>query len=222
MFSTVAKSCRRVNFSILLRYHSRFSYALLLETHQLKINKANAENFPPIFPKYSLLSPLPSISSLEFQRYYAKKKKSSKRQIEEDDESEEEEDFESLEPDETGDTFNLITKSLPSLRLDSLVKAALGIAKKKVEKEFYANKIRINGQKIIKKATTVHIEDEIDLIKGYSPENQKFLLVDRIVIKGIGKPNLNGTFPVKMQIFKELTIENYPDAWSKTDVLEEV
>ncbi|GBM53037.1 hypothetical protein AVEN_22412-1 [Araneus ventricosus] len=221
MFSTVSKSCGRVNFNILLRHHSRLSYALLLQIQQLKINRANAENFPPIFSKYSLLSPLPLNSSLESQRYYAKKKKS-KKQVEEGEESEEEdEDFESLDPDETGDTFNLMTKSLPSLRLDSVVKAGLGITKKKVEKEFYANRIRINGQKIVKKASTVHNEDEIDLVKGYSPENQKFLLVDRIIIKGIGKPNLNGNFPVKMQVFKELTIENYPDAWSKMDVLEE-
>ncbi|KAF8764402.1 mitochondrial transcription rescue factor 1-like [Argiope bruennichi] len=218
MFASVFKSCRKVNFSILLRHHSRLSYSFLLQKQQLK---TNSEDFFPIISKYSFLSPLSSNAPLEFQRYYAKKKKSSKKQLEEDEESEEEdEDFESIEPDEIGDTFNIMTKSLPSLRVDSIVKAGLGITKKKVEKEFYANRIRINGQKILKKATTIHTEDEIDLVKGYSPENQKFLLVDRIVIKGIGKVTQNGNFPVKMQIFKELTIENYPDAWSKMDVLE--
>ncbi|GFY39966.1 s4 RNA-binding domain-containing protein [Trichonephila inaurata madagascariensis] len=136
--------------------------------------------------------------------------------IEEEEESDEDETYESLEPDEMGDTFNLITKSVPSMRLDSIVKAGLGITKKKVEKEFYASHIRVNSEKVLKKATTVYPEDEIDLIKGYSPENSRFLLVDRIIVKSIGKVTGTGNYPVKMQVFKSLTIENYPEPWTKS------
>ncbi|GIY17175.1 hypothetical protein CDAR_194491, partial [Caerostris darwini] len=66
----------------------------------------------------------------------------------------------------------------------------------------------------------VNINDEIDLVKGYSPENEKFLLVDRIIVVSIGKLTGALKHPVKMQVFKSLTIENYIDPWSKSDGLE--
>ncbi|GFU44176.1 s4 RNA-binding domain-containing protein [Nephila pilipes] len=172
---------------------------------------------------FMLFPTAPNNLSIVGQRHYAKRKKTSKQQQEEEEESDEEDEVnDSLEPDEMGDTFNVITKSISSMRLDSIVKAGLGITKKKVEKEFYASKLRLNGEKVLKKALIVHPDDEVDLIKGYSPENSRFLLVDRIYVKSIGKVTETGNYPVKMQVFKSLTIENYPEPWTKssTNVVE--
>ncbi|KAG8188309.1 hypothetical protein JTE90_008951 [Oedothorax gibbosus] len=150
---------------------------------------------------------------------YSKKKKQSK--IKEEVEESDDEDAEEMEEtNEIIDDYNLVIKSVASLRIDSVLKAALGTSRKKIEKDFYSTKIRINGETALKKAAVVRVDDELDLIKSSHPENNKMLLVDRIVIKSIGRVNDNGNFPIKMQVFKSLAIENYSDPYMKSSLSE--
>ncbi|GFR27566.1 s4 RNA-binding domain-containing protein [Trichonephila clavata] len=209
----IFQNYKKINSFALLRYHSCISSTI----NRYNFDKSRGTSIERNPLMYMLFLTTPNNLSLVEQRRYAKRKKTSKQQEEEEEESDEEDEtYESLEPDEMGDNFNLITKSVPSMRVDSIIKAGLGITKKKVEKEFYASHIRVNSEKVLKKATVVYPEDEIDLIKGYSPENSRFLLVDRILVKSIGKVTGTGNYPVKMQVFKSLTIENYPEPWTKS------
>jgi len=54
---------------------------------------------------------------------------------------------------------------------------------------------------------------EIDRIRGFSPDTSKLLLVDRVIIKGIDKITGGGMYPVRMEVYKSLVIENYEDPW---------
>ncbi|KFM79495.1 hypothetical protein X975_26482, partial [Stegodyphus mimosarum] len=146
-------------------------------------------------------------------RNYAKKKKGSKQELEEEEESDVE-DQEDLELEETDDVYNLVSKSVASLRVDTVLKAALGISKKKIEKEFYASKIFMNGEKVPKKATSVNIGDEIDLVKGNNPDNSQLIDVHRVIIRSIGKVTGTGNYPLKMEVYKSLPIENYKIPWT--------
>lgn len=157
---------------------------------------------------------------MDDKRYFSKKKGSKRNiEVEEESDSEDEEDYDndSLEEYESENVFK---KIVPSMRMDTIMKAGLGMAKKKIEKSFYASKIRLNGGRVLKKATNISPGDEIDLVKGYSPENEKFLTVDRLLIKSVEKVTGTGMYPVKMQLLKALTIENYEDPWSASSVSE--
>ncbi|XP_035209973.1 mitochondrial transcription rescue factor 1-like [Stegodyphus dumicola] len=175
--------------------------------------------FKCAFPSQSLTARhLPELYSAGFfqretTRNYAKKKKGSKQELEEEEESDVE-DEEDLELEETDDAYNLVSKTVPSLRVDTVLKAGLGMSKKQIEKEFYASKIFLNGEKVSKKATNVSIGDEIDLVKGYNPDNSQLIDVHRVIIKSVGKVTGTGNYPLKMEAYKSLPIENYKVPWT--------
>ncbi|XP_054710021.1 mitochondrial transcription rescue factor 1-like [Uloborus diversus] len=152
----------------------------------------------------------------EPKRNFSKKKKPPKKEIEdEESDTDDDEDYSSIQSEEgMEDEPNAIRKMVPSLRIDTILKAGLGTSKKKIEKEFYAARIRVNEEPVLKKATMVISGDEVDLIKGFSPENSKLLIVDRVMIKSIDKISGTGNYPVNLLVFKSLTIENYPKPWA--------
>ncbi|XP_015927540.1 mitochondrial transcription rescue factor 1 isoform X2 [Parasteatoda tepidariorum] len=121
-----------------------------------------------------------------------------------------------MEDDVIEDNYNITSRTIPSMRIDTVIKAALGVTKKKVEKEFYANNLRLNGALVSKKSINIGEGDEVDTVKGLSPDNDRFLLVDRVTVKSVGKVTGTGNYPVKFQVFKGLTIENYNDPWIKS------
>lgn len=106
----------------------------------------------------------------------------------------------------------IMNVSVKSLRTDLLLKAGLGIARNKIETLFYDSKIRVNGQKVIKKGAQVHVGDEIDVIKGPSPNNPNFLTVARVEILSADENEAKEDgFRVKLRRSKALTVENYVD-----------
>ncbi|CAH2009015.1 unnamed protein product [Acanthoscelides obtectus] len=56
---------------------------------------------------------------------------------------------------------------VPSLRFDAILKAGLGLSRNKIEALFYESRVRLNGEKVLKKSIAVQEDDEIDVIKGY-------------------------------------------------------
>lgn len=157
-------------------------------------------------------------SPLELKRHFSRKKDSKRStKVEEDSESESDEEVEEFN-EEFGD--NLIKRSVPSLRLDTILKVGLGLSKKKIEQDFYAFKMRVNGNQVVKKALNVYIGDELDRVRGFSPDTSKYLIVDRVTIKGIDKVTGAGLIPVSMEVLKELTIENYEDPWDPSSMKE--
>lgn len=121
------------------------------------------------------------------------------------------EDFDEAIPDRNA---KILTVKINSLRTDLVVKAGLSVARNKVENLFYGSQIRVNGKKILKKSTRLHVGDEVDVIRGLSPLNPEFLLVSRIEILSV-KPEEENV-AVKIRRFKSLTIENYSEPWRES------
>lgn len=114
------------------------------------------------------------------------------------------EDSEDYSPNDKSTTTTKI--KVTNTRVDLIIKSGLGIARNKIEKLFYENKIRINGQKIGKKSEQVEEGDEIDVIKGPSPMNPEFLVVARVEVLSM-KPE-EETISVKIKRSRSLLVEN--------------
>jgi len=83
----------------------------------------------------------------------------------------------------------------------------------KIELAFYESRIRVNGEKVPKKSHTVEVGDEVDLIKGPSPNNPDFLLVSRVEVLSA---KLDGDeLDVKLKKYKSLLINNYANKWKQ-------
>lgn len=81
----------------------------------------------------------------------------------------------------------------------------------KIEVAFYESRVRVNGEKVMKKSHTLQVGDEVDLIKGPSPNNPDFLLISRVEVLST---KLDGDeLEVKLRKFKSLLINNYENKW---------
>uniref|UniRef100_A0A8D8RYG0 Uncharacterized protein C6orf203 homolog n=1 Tax=Cacopsylla melanoneura TaxID=428564 RepID=A0A8D8RYG0_9HEMI len=129
----------------------------------------------------------------------------------------EDDDLEGIEDDEEemGDSNSskIMHLKVTSLRMDLVLKQAFQIARNKIEKLFYESKIRINGYKVLKKGHNVALGDEIDIIKGFSPSNPQFLIVQRVKILAASDPSADdeGSLTLKIRRYKSLLIGNYEE-----------
>ncbi|KAG4080218.1 hypothetical protein HA402_008289 [Bradysia odoriphaga] len=147
---------------------------------------------------------LPAVTSSNgFQcRFKYSKSQNKKGDDEEDDDS----------TSEDGDVYDsessqLTTIRVTSLRMDLIVKSGLGLARNKVEKAFYDSKIRVNGKKVGKKSVSLHLQDEIDVIKGLCPSNNDHIVVSRLVLVKAKANEVD--ISIGFRKYKNLTIENY-------------
>jgi len=147
---------------------------------------------------------------------FSRGKNSGKDGVEEDNENEDvsQEIDLSLLQDVDGNDVKIIKSRLNSLRLDTLLKAGLGISKSKVEVAFYESKIRVNGERILKKSKQMNIGDEVDIIKGYNALNPVFLDVSRVIIISAENSDTE-KITVTLKRFKQLVVENYPDPFTR-------
>ncbi|XP_071445076.1 mitochondrial transcription rescue factor 1 [Hetaerina americana] len=121
--------------------------------------------------------------------------------------SEDEDELETIE--DVGKDFKILKLRVNSLRADLILKAALGMARNKVETAFFQSKVRINGAIPMKKSAQLKVEDEVDLVRGTSKLNPGFLVVSRIKI--LSYSEREDKYTVNAQCFRSLTIENYSD-----------
>ncbi|KAI5611740.1 hypothetical protein C0J50_1381 [Silurus asotus] len=75
-------------------------------------------------------------------------------------------------------------KTVHSLRFDLVMKTGLDVARHKIEDAFYDHKLRLNGQKLVKKSKTVKVGDTLDLIIEEDKEKDAVTL-KRVVLKKI-------------------------------------
>ncbi|XP_017041850.1 mitochondrial transcription rescue factor 1 [Drosophila ficusphila] len=121
------------------------------------------------------------------------------------------EDFDS--DDEADEDFKderdskVIKTKVNSLRADLLLKAGLGMARNKVELNFYESKIRVNGKKLPKKSAQLEIGDDIDVIRGFSQSNPSHLVVARVSI--LSASERQEGLSVHLRRYKSLLVENY-------------
>lgn len=82
-----------------------------------------------------------------------------------------------------------------------------------MEAKFYENKIRLNGKKTPKKSAQMSVGDEVDVIKGVSPQNDQHIIVGRIEI--VSAKAKEESISVILRRYKSLIVENYPgsNAW---------
>lgn len=111
------------------------------------------------------------------------------------------------EPDPIDSHTKIVRTTVPSLRTDLLLKAGMGIARNKVETLFYDSKIRVNGQKLLKKSGEVREGDEIDIVKGPVGGNTDLLSVARVEVLSVSEKG--DSYVVKLRRSKDLTIANY-------------
>ncbi|CAN7992100.1 unnamed protein product [Ixodes pacificus] len=146
-------------------------------------------------------------------RWKSKKSKAKARQeADESDDDEDEEDGEEADEDTAlGD--NVRTAFVSSLRVDSIMKAGIGMSKSKVVEAFYSSLIRLNGNRISKKSTQLEKGDELDLIVGLKADNPNLMEVHRVTLLQVHSDQLTdkGRFKVKLRRQKNLTIEKYVD-----------
>jgi len=122
----------------------------------------------------------------------------------------------------------MLKLNLNSTRLDGVLKAALQISKNKIEKMFYADRIRVNGDRPKKKSQIMREGDEIDIIQKPNEKNPEFIDVSRIEIVSLGeemedddedmieeKGSDDDDFriPAVLKRYKRLTVENYKQKW---------
>ncbi|KAG7171456.1 mitochondrial transcription rescue factor 1-like [Homarus americanus] len=125
-----------------------------------------------------------------------------------DDDESEDDDMEL----ESGKDFRDIKARVPSLRMDAILKAGLGMSRNKVEAAFYGSKIRVNGSKILKKSKQLHEGDEVDVVKGPSSVNPDFLNISRVVIVKVGKYEEDSDkVSVKLRKYSQLLVDKYED-----------
>ena len=84
----------------------------------------------------------------------------------------------------------------------------------KMEKAFYADRIRINGERLKKKSQSVNEGDEVDFIIRYNKKTPEYLDVSRVEILKLGPyPSIEDddepVVPAKIKRSRNLIIENY-------------
>jgi hypothetical protein len=106
--------------------------------------------------------------------------------------------------------FTDFNTTVTSLRLDTIAKVGLGIARAKADEAFYGNLLRVNGERPSKKSSELTENDELDIIRGLNADNPDMIDVTRVAIKKIeDKMSSTGRIKIKLRKFLRLTIPNY-------------
>lgn len=132
-----------------------------------------------------------AVRSLPVQhlRFKSSKKKNASRATQQEEEEDEEEedpeasDYEDVDPNLPKD-YKDMEKHVQSFRYDVILKAGLDVARNKIEDAFYQNKLRLNGQKLIKKSKTVKVGDTLDLVVSENQETNSVSLM-RVVLRRV-------------------------------------
>ncbi|KAG9331467.1 hypothetical protein JZ751_018946 [Albula glossodonta] len=137
----------------------------------------------------SLSAPAPSWSTLLVRYKSTKGTKKGKKKLtqeEEDEDDPEASDYEDELQDDPGlpKDYKDQERSVQSFRYDLIMKAGLDMARNKIEDAFYSSKLRLNGQKLIKKSKTVKVGDTLDLVLDDNKETDTVTLM-RVVFKKV-------------------------------------
>ncbi|XP_068608312.1 mitochondrial transcription rescue factor 1 [Brachionichthys hirsutus] len=142
--------------------------------------------------------------SVQSLRFKSKKKEAAaqrKREEEEEEDSDDEEVDEHLPKD-----YKDFEKHVPSFRYDVIMKAGLDIARNKIEDAFYDNKLRLNGQKLIKKSKTVKVGDTLDMVLSENRDTNRVTLMRVIPRKVFGQLTSTDKFKVSMRRWSSLDL----------------
>ncbi|XP_078068524.1 mitochondrial transcription rescue factor 1 [Mustelus asterias] len=152
---------------------------------------------------------------LTFERHKSSKtsKKGRKQMLQEESDEEddaEKSDYEDQSEEEEEDTqpkaYRDLEKVVPSFRFDLIMKAGLDMARNKVEDSFYSNKLRLNGEKLLKKSKVVKEGDVLDFLTGEDKEDET-VTVMRIIVRKIDEEMTNtDKYRVTLRCWKHLRL----------------
>ncbi|XP_022048658.1 mitochondrial transcription rescue factor 1 [Acanthochromis polyacanthus] len=143
-------------------------------------------------------------------RFKSNKKKDASRATQEEDEDEDEEDpeasdYEDVDPNLPKD-YKDMEKYVQSFRYDVILKAGLDVARNKIEDAFYKNKLRLNGQKLIKKSKTVKVGDTLDLVVSENQETNTVSLMRVVLRKVFSETSNTEKYKVAIRRWKVLEL----------------
>ncbi|KAM8916805.1 mitochondrial transcription rescue factor 1 [Spinachia spinachia] len=158
--------------------------------------------------------------SVHHLRFKSNKKKGVARAAEKDEEEEEEEEEEkdkndpeeSDYEDEEGENPNLpkeykdMEKYVKSFRYDIIMRAGLDMARNKIEDAFYSNKLRLNGQKLLKKSKAVKAGDTLDLVLSENRETNTIILMRVILQRVLGESSTTEKHKVAIRRWKRIEL----------------
>lgn len=152
--------------------------------------------------------------SVQQLRFKSNKKKGAARAAqEEESEDEEEKDPEDSDyEDEVDEDPNVpkdykdLEKYVQTFRYDVIMKAGLDLARNKIEDAFYDNKLRLNGQKLIKKSKTVKVGDRLDFVLSENKDKNTVTLMRVVLRKILGDSSQTEKFKVSIRRWKSLEL----------------
>ncbi|XP_019940791.2 mitochondrial transcription rescue factor 1 isoform X1 [Paralichthys olivaceus] len=149
--------------------------------------------------------------SVHHQRSKSIKKKEATQTAQEEDEDKkdpEESDYDD-EVDEDPDQpkqYKDVEKYVQSFRYDSIMKAGLDMANKKIEDAFYGNKLRLNGQRLIKKSKTVKVGDTLDMVLSENQGGNTVTLMRVIVRRVFAEKSKTEKYKVAIRCWKSIEL----------------
>ncbi|XP_067099497.1 mitochondrial transcription rescue factor 1 [Osmerus mordax] len=159
-----------------------------------------------------LIRKFPELSwSVQHARFKSKKK-GAPRATQKEDEEEDDYSVDSDNEDEPEDDPSLpkdykdLEKFVQSFRYDLIMKAGLDIARNKLEDAFYSDKLRLNGQKLIKKSKLVKVGDTLDLILSENHEADTITLMRVILKKMLGESKDGDKYKVVLRRWKNIEL----------------
>ncbi|XP_012716977.1 mitochondrial transcription rescue factor 1 [Fundulus heteroclitus] len=158
------------------------------------------------FPALGGHRPAVKTWSLHPLRFKSKRRAPPRTAEEEEDEDDpEESDYEDVDPNLPKD-YKDMEKYVPSFRYDVILKAGLDLARNKIEDAFYSNKLRLNGQKLIKKSKTVKAGDTLDLVVSENSDTNTVTLMRVILRRVLGESNDGDKYKVSIRRWKGLEL----------------
>ncbi|XP_046346447.2 mitochondrial transcription rescue factor 1-like [Haliotis rufescens] len=146
----------------------------------------------------------PSVSLSNGLRGYAKKKSKNKADSSSDSDSDEEEDSEDEDEDDddiTDDGGSVMKLHVRSLRTDSILSKGMNTGREKIDKLFLANRLRLNGNVLLKKSKQLVEGDYVDMIIQNAEDETK---VKRLkVLKILGEKTRTDKHAVKVQVWRK-------------------
>ncbi|KAM6912129.1 mitochondrial transcription rescue factor 1 [Xenentodon cancila] len=143
-------------------------------------------------------------------RFKSNKKKGPSPVVQEEDEDKEEKDpedsdYEDADPNLPKD-YKDMEKYVPSFRYDVILKAGLDISRNKIEDAFYSNKLRLNGQQLIKKSKAVKAGDTLDLVLSQNQETNTVTLMRVILRSVLAESSNTEKYKVSIRRWKNLEL----------------
>ncbi|XP_061651421.1 mitochondrial transcription rescue factor 1 [Phyllopteryx taeniolatus] len=130
-----------------------------------------------------------------------------------DEEEEEEKDLESSDSEDEVDEdpnvpkdYKDIEKYVQSFRYDVILRAGLDMARNKIEDSFYSNKLRLNGQKLIKKSKTVRVGDTLDLVMSENQDTNTVTFMRVVLKKVLGESSNAEKYKVSIRRWKLIAL----------------